>query len=71
MNWDIIEGKWSQLKGSVKQQWGKLTDDHIDVIAGNRDKLVGKIQESYGVTRDEAESQVNHWCEKRKLDKLN
>ena len=68
MNWDIVEGKWNQLKGNVKQQWGKLTDDQLDVIAGKRDKLVGKIQESYGISRDEADTQVNDWCEKRKMD---
>lgn len=59
MNWDTIEGNWKQLKGSVKEQWGKLTDDHIDVIAGKRDQLSGKIQEAYGVTKDEAEKQIS------------
>ena len=68
MNWDIVEGKWNQLKGNVKQQWGKLTDDQLDIIAGKRDKLVGKIQESYGISRDEADTQVNDWYEKRKFD---
>ena len=61
MNWDIVEGKWTQFKGDVKKQWGKLTDDELDVIAGNRDKLVGKIQEKYGCTMDEAEKQVSGW----------
>src|SRR5690606_7939464 len=55
MNWDIVEGKWKQLKGDVRSQWGKLTDDDLDVIAGKRDKLVGTIQERYGKNRDEAE----------------
>jgi uncharacterized protein YjbJ (UPF0337 family) len=59
MNWDRIEGNWKQFKGRVKEQWGKLTDDDIDVIAGKRDQLVGRIQESYGVTKDEAEQQVD------------
>ena len=58
MNWDTIEGNWKQLKGNVKQQWGKLTDDHIDVIAGKREHLAGKIQEAYGVGKDEAEKQI-------------
>jgi uncharacterized protein YjbJ (UPF0337 family) len=58
MNWDRIEGNWKQLKGKVKEQWGKLTDDHIDQIAGNKDQLVGKIQEQYGISKDEAERQV-------------
>jgi uncharacterized protein YjbJ (UPF0337 family) len=59
MNWDRIEGNWKQLKGKAKVQWGKLTDDDFDVIAGKRDQLIGKIQESYGVTKDEAEKQVD------------
>ncbi|HSN57812.1 MAG TPA: CsbD family protein [Candidatus Sulfomarinibacteraceae bacterium] len=61
MNWDQIEGKWKQLKGEAKRQWGKLTDDDLDVIEGNRDKLVGKIQERYGVAKDEAERRVDRW----------
>ena len=59
MNWDRIEGNWKQFKGRVKEQWGKLTDDDIDVIAGKRDQLVGKIQEQYGIGKDEAEKQVD------------
>ena len=58
MNWDRIEGNWKQFKGKVKQQWGKLTDDHLDVIAGNRDVLAGKIQEAYGISKDETERQI-------------
>lgn len=58
MNWDRIEGNWKQLKGRVMEQWGKLTDDDFDVIAGKRDQLVGKIQETYGITKEEAETQV-------------
>ncbi|HZZ95018.1 MAG TPA: CsbD family protein [Usitatibacter sp.] len=61
MNWDRIEGSWKQLKGTMKQQWGKLTDDELDQIAGARDKLVGKIQERYGISKDAAERQVNDW----------
>ena len=61
MNWDRIEGNWKQAKGNVKEQWCKLTDDQFEVIAGKRDQLVGKIQESYGVAKDEAERQVNEW----------
>lgn len=61
MNWDRIEGNWKQVKGKVKAQWGKLTDDHLDTMAGKRDQLVGKIQESYGIGKDEAEKQVNDW----------
>jgi len=61
MNWDRVEGNWKQFKGKVKQKWGKLTDDQLDVISGNRDELVGKIQESYGIAKDEAEKQVKAW----------
>ena len=61
MNWDRIEGNWKQLKGNVKEKWGKLTDDEFDVIAGKRDQLVGKIQEKYCCTRDEADKQVRTW----------
>ena len=61
MNWDRIEGNWKQLTGELKTQWGKLTDDEFDVIAGKRDKLVGKIQERYGCSRDEADNQVRRW----------
>jgi uncharacterized protein YjbJ (UPF0337 family) len=61
MNWDRIEGNWKQFKGNVKQQWGKLTDDQLDVIAGKRDSLAGKIQETYGVTKDDAERQLAAW----------
>ena len=61
MNWERIEGNWMQVKGNVKEQWGKLTDDHLDRIAGKRDQLVGKIQENYGIAQDEAERQVKDW----------
>ena len=61
MNWDRIEGNWKQFKGKVKAQWGKLTDDELDVMAGNRDQLVGKVQERYGIAKDEAERQVSDW----------
>lgn len=59
MNWDIIEGNWLQYKGQVKAQWANLTDAHVEAIAGKREQLVGKIQESYGVARDEADKQIN------------
>jgi uncharacterized protein YjbJ (UPF0337 family) len=58
MNWDRIEGNWKQFRGKMKEQWGKLTDDDFDVIAGKRDQLVGRIQEQYGISKDEAERQV-------------
>ncbi len=58
MNWDRVEGNWKQLTGKVKEQWGKLTDDDLDVIAGKRDQLLGRIQERHGVAKEEAERQV-------------
>mgnify|MGYP001161526321 FL=1 len=61
MNWDRIEGNWKQFKGQVKEGWGKLTDDDIAVINGQRDQLVGRIQERYGCAKDEAERQVKAW----------
>ena len=59
MNWDIIQGKWDQLKGSVKQEWGELTDDEVTQINGDRDRLSGKLQERYGWTKDDAEHQID------------
>ena len=61
MNWDRIEGHWKQLKGQAQQQWGKLTDDDFDVVAGKRDELAGKIQVRYGIALDEAEKQIKAW----------
>jgi uncharacterized protein YjbJ (UPF0337 family) len=63
MNWYIVEGNWKQFKGKVKTQWGKLTDDHLDVIAGKRTELAGKLQESYGISKDEAEEQIKSFEE--------
>ncbi len=61
MNSDILEGKWNQVKGKVRQKWGDLTDDDLTRIAGKRDELVGLIQERYGRTRAEAEREVNEF----------
>ncbi len=61
MNWDQMEGQWKQMKGTVKQKWGKLTDDDLDVISGSKDKLVGRIQERYGIAKDEAQREVDSW----------
>ncbi|MCW5979205.1 MAG: CsbD family protein [Bryobacteraceae bacterium] len=61
MNSDRIEGNWKQFKGKMKEQWGKLTDDDLDVIAGKRDQLVGRIQERYGIERDEADRRVREF----------
>jgi len=61
MNWDRISGNWTQWKGRVQERWGKLTDDHLDVVAGRRDQLAGRIQEVYGLTKEEAERQLRNW----------
>ena len=58
MNWEQIQGNWKQVKGHVVEKWGKLTDDDIDVVAGRREQLAGKIQERYGIAKEEAEKQV-------------
>ena len=59
MNWDIVQGKWQQFKGLVKEKWGDLTDDDIDQIDGNRDKLSGKLQEKYGWAKEDAERNID------------
>lgn len=64
MNWDQVQGKWKQMKGSVKQQWGKLTDDDLEIIDGQKDKLVGRLQERYGITKEEAARQAGDWSPK-------
>ena len=61
MNWDRIEGNWKQFKGKVKAEWGKLTDDDLTMLDGKKDTLIGKIQERYGIKRDEAERRVDDW----------
>jgi len=61
MNWDQIQGKWKQMKGSARQQWGKLTDDDLDYIAGSKEKFVGRLQERYGIAREEAQRQADDW----------
>ncbi len=58
MNWDQVKGNWKQFKGNVKEQWGKLTDDQLDIINGKRDQLAGKLQEAYGIGKEEAERQI-------------
>ncbi|MGH9672868.1 MAG: CsbD family protein [Bryobacteraceae bacterium] len=61
MNMDQMEGKWKQLKGEVKMKWGRLTDDDLDQVSGNRDKLEGKLQERYGIAREEAKKQIDEF----------
>jgi uncharacterized protein YjbJ (UPF0337 family) len=61
MNWDQVAGNWKQFRGQVKEKWGKLTDDDLNIIAGKRDQLVGKIQEAYGITKEEAEKEIKQF----------
>jgi uncharacterized protein YjbJ (UPF0337 family) len=63
MNEDTLKGQWTQLKGKVREKWGKLTNDDVDMIQGRAQQLVGKIQERYGIAREEAERQVDAWIE--------
>lgn len=59
MNWDIVEGKWAQLKGAVKEKWGDLTDDELTQVEGKKDKIAGILQEKYGLTKDEADKHLD------------
>lgn len=68
MNWDQVQGKWKQLRGSVKEQWGRLTDDDLEQIAGMRDQLVGKLQERYGIVREEAQKKADDWLKTQHED---
>lgn len=61
MNEDIIKGKWQEIKGSIQQRWGKITDDDITLINGSREKLAGTIQKNYGLARDEVDRQMKDW----------
>jgi uncharacterized protein YjbJ (UPF0337 family) len=61
MNWDQLAGQWKQMRGSLKQKWGQLTDDDLNQINGQRDKLIGKLQERYGIAREEAMRRADEW----------
>jgi uncharacterized protein YjbJ (UPF0337 family) len=61
MNWEQVEGKWDQLKGSVKEKWGKLTDDDLMMIKGRRDNLAGRLKERYGLEKEAAEKEIDAW----------
>jgi uncharacterized protein YjbJ (UPF0337 family) len=61
MNWDRIEGNWKEIKGKAQQQWGKLTDDDLDVIEGRREELEGVLQNRYGYAKDMARTEVDTW----------
>jgi len=61
MDWNRVEGNWKQFKGKIKSQWGRLTDDDLNVIAGHREQLEGKIQERYGIAKDQVRKDVDDW----------
>jgi uncharacterized protein YjbJ (UPF0337 family) len=67
MDWNRLEGSWKQLKGKAKEQWGKLTDDDLDVIAGRRDQLEGKLQERYGYAKDKIRQEIDNWYSRQRL----
>jgi uncharacterized protein YjbJ (UPF0337 family) len=71
MNWDQVEGKWKQYRGKVKEKWGKMTDDDLDVIDGRRQQLIGKIQERYGMEKDSAEKQADEFIKSLSLKEEN
>lgn len=62
MNWDIVQGNWTQWKGRLKEKWGDLTDDDLQMLDGKKDQLAGKLQERYGIAREEAEKQLDDWA---------
>ena len=70
MNWDVIEGKWKQLRGSIRERWGKLTDNDIQRVAGKKDMFIGLIQERYGIARDDAERQVDEWWQTHEEEEI-
>ena len=65
--WDQISGSWKIARGEARKQWGKLTDDDLEQIAGQRDILVGKVQQRYGIAKEEANRQIDQWAEKLKF----
>lgn len=69
MNWDQIEGQWKDLKGSVREKWAKFTDDDVELIAGKKDRFVGKLQERYGLAKDRAELEVDDYIKSMNKEK--
>jgi uncharacterized protein YjbJ (UPF0337 family) len=61
MNWDRVQGNWEEFKGKAQQQWGKLTNDDMDVIEGKRKELAGRLQKHYGYAQDQAEGEIDRW----------
>ncbi len=67
MNRDTLKGQWTQLKGQVRKQWGKLTEDEVDQIQGDSEILMGKLQQRYGYTREQAQREIERWEGERKV----
>jgi uncharacterized protein YjbJ (UPF0337 family) len=63
MNWDQVEGQWKQMKGTVREKFGKLTDDDLQVIGGKKDQFLGKLQERYGISREQAQKDLDNWLQ--------
>ena len=68
MNWDEIEGNWKKFAGDIKVRWGRLTDDDLDIIQGQREKLSGELQRKYGIARDEAEEEIEDFLRKERQE---
>ena len=64
MNWDRVEGNWTEFKGKAQRQWGKLTNDDLTVIEGRRKELAGRLQQRYGYAKDQAEKEIHNWLKK-------
>lgn len=69
MNWDIVEAQWKDLKGTVREKWAKITDDDVELIAGKKDRFVGKLQERYGYAKDRAETELDNYISTMKSSK--
>jgi uncharacterized protein YjbJ (UPF0337 family) len=61
MDWDQLQGRWTQMRGTLRRRWGRLTEDDLDIIAGNRDTFVGRVQERYSIDRQEAQQRIEEW----------
>jgi uncharacterized protein YjbJ (UPF0337 family) len=68
MNEDTLKGQWTQLKGKIREQWGKLTDDDLDQIQGRSEQLIGKLQNRYGIAREEAQRQFDTWMRSQRIE---
>ena len=68
MNEDMLKGQWTQIKGRVREQWGKLTDDDLDRIQGKSEQLIGRLQERYGWAKEDAQREVDNWFKGQRFD---